>query len=176
MPSIIAPSVFFHRNDTFRPALAALVEVLMRRNYTSHMIGRIFDHAAVHGTLAGAPGLDPADEAAVEEAFVDNLPELPADSEAWGRNQDVLFDVEMLLEGNHPWPLVQDCDDDREFEPLWDPADLCHACRSPHIIEDRCATCSARQGREAEPLPFPCEPHPLYDFPCEDEPPMCGYE
>jgi hypothetical protein len=158
MPSIIAPSVFFHRNDTFRASLSAVVEVLMHRRYSSHAIGRVYDYMAVHGTAAGAPMLDPEDEEAVECAFVNHLPEVDPSSESWDRDTSVIFDMGMLLEGNHPWPLIQDCDDDREFGPLFDPADLCHACRSPHIIEDRCATCGAGQGRNLEP------PIPIYGY------------
>jgi hypothetical protein len=83
MPSLLVPSVPFYRNPTFRPALAALVEFLMGRNYSGHMVGRIFDFAAVHGTLEGSM-IEPEDMEAAESTFVDNLPEIPFDNPAWG--------------------------------------------------------------------------------------------
>jgi hypothetical protein len=116
MPSLLVPSVLFYRNPSFRPGLAAVVAVLMERDYTSFAIGKVFDHLATQGTTAGCTYLDREDEEAVEAAFVDNLPELPAASGAWDRDTSVIFDVEMLAEGNHPFPIPA-CDDDRDFEP-----------------------------------------------------------
>lgn len=112
MPSIIAPSVLLYRNPTFKPALAALVEHLMKKDYSSHAIGKIFNFVAVHGTLYGSI-IEPEDEEEAESIFVANLPEVPDSSDSWDRDQSVIFDVELLSNGNHPWPLVQDVDDDR---------------------------------------------------------------
>jgi hypothetical protein len=117
MPSLLVPGVPLHRNPTFRPALAALVAFLMERGYTSTAIGKVFDFAATQGTLAGCEWLDPEDEAAAEEAFVDALPALDPASEAWDRDTSVIFDVEMLAEGNHPWPIPAVGDDDRTVPP-----------------------------------------------------------
>jgi hypothetical protein len=135
MASLLNPGVYWYRNDTFRPALAALVEALMRRNYSSHMIGRIFDFSAVHGTLAGAPGLDPADEADCECAFVDALPAVPMDSDAWDRDTSVIFDAEWLSQGNHPWPVPAIGDDDRAFDAAMEAYDA--TMPLPAIPDDR---------------------------------------
>lgn len=114
MPSILAPSVVRYRNPQFKPGLDALVLFLMERDYTTLARWHIYDHVAVHGTMAGCAYLDPADEAAAEEAFVDALPALPLDSDAWDRDESVIFDAELLAAGNHPWPIpVVSADDDR---------------------------------------------------------------
>jgi hypothetical protein len=85
-----------YRNPALRPGLAALVAWLLEQRYSSHAIGRIEGHVAVHGTLAGSM-IDPEDEAAAEEAFVGGLDAVPGDSDAWGR-PDTFLDVESLLE------------------------------------------------------------------------------
>src|SRR3954465_5441023 len=95
MPSILVPSVQLYRNPSLREGLAALVEVLMNRHYSGHAIGRIFDHVAVHGTVAGSI-IEPEDEQEAETAFVDALPALGFDSPAWDRDQSVWLDAELL--------------------------------------------------------------------------------
>jgi hypothetical protein len=79
----LCPSVPYYRNPQFRPGLAALVELLMDRNYNSHAIGRIFDFVACNGTLEGSL-VEEEDMAAAESAFVAALPEVPYGSSAWG--------------------------------------------------------------------------------------------
>jgi hypothetical protein len=66
-----------------RPGLAALVEHLMMRDYSSHAIGRIFDFVACNGTLEGSL-VEDDDMAAAEACFVDALRPVPYDSAAWG--------------------------------------------------------------------------------------------
>jgi hypothetical protein len=105
MPIILVPGVPFYRNPQFRPGLAALVAFLMGRDYASTAIGKVFDFAATQGTLAGCEWLDPEDEAAAEEAFVDALPELDLTSDAWDRDTSVIFDVAMLAADVHPLPF-----------------------------------------------------------------------
>lgn len=83
MPSLLVPSVPFYRNPQLRNGLAALVELLMDRDYSSHAIGRIFDFVACNGTLEGSL-IEEEDMADAEAAFVDALPEIAFDSPAWG--------------------------------------------------------------------------------------------
>jgi hypothetical protein len=91
-----APSVPLYRNPAPRPGLAALVGWLLEQRYSSHAIGWIESHVAVHGTLAGSL-MEPEDEAAAEEAFVEGQDAVPGDSDAWNR-PDACIDVESLLE------------------------------------------------------------------------------
>jgi hypothetical protein len=110
-----APSIPCYRNPAYRPGLAALVGWLLDHSYSSHAIGRIEAHVATTGTLAGSM-IEPEDEAGAEEAFTAALPAVDLDSDAWDRDTGVLFDVAMLAEGNHPWPIVGGPDDDRDFD------------------------------------------------------------
>ena len=118
MPSLLVPSVPLYRNPQLRPGLAALVAFLMERDYTSHAIGKVFDHAAVNGTPTGSPYLDAEDEAGAEAAFVDALEPVPFDSPAWD-GEVMCLDAGMLAEGNHPWPIPTrpEDDDDRTIPP-----------------------------------------------------------
>jgi hypothetical protein len=63
--------------------LAALVEHLMMRDYSSHAIGRIFDHVACNGCLEGSL-VEPDDMADAEACFVDALRPVDYSSPAWG--------------------------------------------------------------------------------------------
>jgi hypothetical protein len=99
------------RNPQLGHGLDALVCWLLENHYSEHAIGRIRRHVAVNGTLAGSI-VEPEDEPGAEEAFVDALPPVDLASECWGR-EDVIFDVEMLLAGSHPWPFPAEGDDDR---------------------------------------------------------------
>jgi hypothetical protein len=85
-----------YRNPALRPGLVALVAWLLEQRYSSHAIGRIERYVAVHGTLAGSL-IEPEDEAAAEEAFVEALDAVPSDSDAWDR-PDAFLDVESLLD------------------------------------------------------------------------------
>jgi hypothetical protein len=96
MSIVHTPSVPLYRNPAYRPGLAALVAWLLDQRYSSHAIARIESHVAVHGTLAGSM-IEPDDEAAAEEAFVEGLDAVPGDSDAWDR-PDAFLDVESLLE------------------------------------------------------------------------------
>jgi hypothetical protein len=88
MRSLLVPSVPYYRNPQFRPALAALVELLMARNYSSRAIGNVFDFVACNGTLEGSlVALE--DMADAEAVFVDALPEIPFDVECWGSTEDL---------------------------------------------------------------------------------------
>jgi hypothetical protein len=95
-----------HRNPALRPGLAALTAWLMNECYSSYAVGRIFDHMAVHGTLAGCMLLDPRDEAGAEEAFVNGLAAVSMESSAWDREQGVYLDVELMAAGTHPCPVA----------------------------------------------------------------------
>jgi hypothetical protein len=96
MSHCTAHSIPLYRNPAYRPGLAALVGWLLEQRYSSHAIGRIEGHVAVHGTLAGSM-IEPEDEAAAEEAFVEALDAVPGNSDAWDR-PDAFLDVESLLE------------------------------------------------------------------------------
>jgi hypothetical protein len=96
MSIVHTPSVPLYRNPAYRPGLAALVAWLLDQRYSSHAIARIESYVAVHGTLAGSM-IEPEDEAAVEEAFVEGLDAVPGDSDAWDRPH-AFVDVESLLE------------------------------------------------------------------------------
>jgi hypothetical protein len=99
MPSLLVPSVPYYRNPQLRPGLAALVEFLMERDYSSHAIGRIFDFAACNGTLEGSL-IEPDDMADAEAAFVDNLPALDYHNPAWGSDEDLEdLDVPPISDG-----------------------------------------------------------------------------
>jgi hypothetical protein len=88
MPSLLVPGVPYYRNPTLRPGLAALVEFLMGRNYSSHAIARVFDFVACNGTLEGSM-VEPGDMDAAERAFVDALPAIDFDDPAWGSDDDL---------------------------------------------------------------------------------------
>jgi hypothetical protein len=88
MPSLLVPSVPFYRNPQLRSDLAALVEHLMMRDYSSHAISRIFDFVACNGTLEGSL-VEPDDMSDAESAFVDALPAVPFDSPCWGSDDDL---------------------------------------------------------------------------------------
>jgi hypothetical protein len=89
MGSILVPSVPIYRNPQLRSGLAALVEHLMDRSYSSHAIGRIFDHVARNGTLEGSL-VEPDDMSDAERVFVDSLPALDFDNSCWGEHDDLL--------------------------------------------------------------------------------------
>jgi hypothetical protein len=91
------PPVAVHYNQA---GLAARVAWLLEQRYSSHAMGRIESHIAVHGTLAGSM-IEPEDEAAAEEAFVEGLDAVPGDSDAWDR-PDAFIDLESLLEPRRP--------------------------------------------------------------------------
>jgi hypothetical protein len=112
MAILATPSIRLYRNPALKPGLAALVGWLLDHHYSSHAIGRIENFVAVHGTLAGSM-IDPEDEPAAEETFCAALPAVPLDSAAWDRDSGVLFDVELLSRGIHPWPIPAVGDDDR---------------------------------------------------------------
>jgi hypothetical protein len=105
-------------SDETRHALAAVAVLLGEYGYTPHAAAAICRHVAIHGCLAGAPGLDACDESDAEAVFVAELPEVPYDSPAWDR-EDVVMDRELLVMDKHPWPIVGGPDDDRAepFEP-----------------------------------------------------------
>jgi hypothetical protein len=77
----------------------------------------IVRHTAATGTPAHAPGLDPEDEQDAELVFTSELTEVPFDSPAWDRYEDVCLDAELLSCDEHPWPLPAYGDDDREYHP-----------------------------------------------------------
>jgi hypothetical protein len=107
--SLLAPSIPRYRNPQLRRGLAALVEFLMERGYDNSVIRwSIYDHVAIHGTLAGSL-IEPEDEADAEAVFVAALPEVPFDSEAWDHDE-VFLDVAMLIEQTHPFPLPDEPD------------------------------------------------------------------
>jgi hypothetical protein len=141
MASLLCPGVPFYRNPQLRPGLAALVAFLMDRRYDcSPVRWTIYDHVAVNDTLEGSL-IEPEDMAEAEAVFVDALPEVAADADAWDR-QDVLFDSSMLAAGTHPWPIPAIGDDDR-------PAPICGGGFEPD--EDERAWASEAF---AEPEPY----------------------
>src|SRR5262249_46021853 len=85
---------------------------LCDRSYSSHAIGRIFDFVACNGTLEGSM-VEDDDMADAEAVFVDNLPPVAWDSEAWDRDTSVIFDTELLSRDVHPWPIPTVGDDAR---------------------------------------------------------------
>jgi hypothetical protein len=98
----------------------------MSRDYSTLARWRIYDHVAVHGTLAGS-AIEPGDEAAAEAAFVDALPAVEPDSDCWDRDQCVTICCDLLRNGTHPFPYGPAIgDDDRtapsDFDRAWDEA------------------------------------------------------
>jgi hypothetical protein len=85
------------RNPALRPGLAALVGFLMDEDYSTHAIDRVLGHVGATGCLAAAEYLDPEDEEAATEAFVDALAAVPYGAEAWDK-PDVYIDAESILE------------------------------------------------------------------------------
>jgi hypothetical protein len=113
---------------------------------------RIIRHATAAGTLAGSE-IDPEDEAAAEEAFVEALDAVPGDSDAWDR-PDAFLDVESLLEPRRAVG-VEPPAEDRTI-----PADA--VLMPPELEEDVLglpAIAGGAPGPVAEPLPF--EPSPV---------------
>jgi hypothetical protein len=84
------------RNPALRPGLDALVGFLIDKDYTAHAVAHILGHVGATGCLATAEYLDREDEEAATEAFVEALPGVPYDAEAWAR-PDVYLDAESIL-------------------------------------------------------------------------------
>jgi hypothetical protein len=97
-----------------RKALEALATLLLDYHYSGHAIGRIAAYAAANGTPTGCPYLDREDEEDANMVFEREQEPVSFDSECWGRDTSVIFDVPLLTEGRHPWPIVGGPDDDRE--------------------------------------------------------------
>jgi hypothetical protein len=112
MSIVATPSIPLYVSPATRAGLDALSLWLEQNHYSQHAREAVLSHTAREGTPTGSSYLETADEAGATEAFVDALPSVDASSESWDR-EDVVLDSAMLAEGNHPWPLVQDCDDDR---------------------------------------------------------------
>jgi hypothetical protein len=85
--------------------------VLEDLGYSLHARDLAIRHAAATGCLVGS-AIDPEDEGAATEAFIDALPEVPLDSPLWD-DPGVLLDAEMLASGSHPFPILAEGDDDR---------------------------------------------------------------
>jgi hypothetical protein len=166
------PAIPLYVSPSVQGALEQLGILLDDYHYSPHARGRILAYTAANGTPTGCPELDREDEADAGMVFEESLEPVDFGSVAWDRSQDVLFDMEMLIEGNHPFPVPAYGDDDEDglavdsLEPRYTAEDEADYAR---WLRDR-------ERREPGPLPFPCQPHPLYDFLCEDEPPMFGYE
>jgi hypothetical protein len=73
----------------------------------------VWRHIVANGTLEGS-AIDREDMGDAEMVYIESLAPVPLDSDAWDRDAGVLFDVAMLAEGNHPWPIPTTGDDDRE--------------------------------------------------------------
>jgi hypothetical protein len=110
MPSLSRRGVRLDINPQFAPALEQLGILLDDYHYSPHARGRILAFTAIHGTPTGCPELDREDEQDAEMVFVSELPEVPFDSESWGR-EDVVLDVALLVENRHPWPMPDEPDD-----------------------------------------------------------------
>jgi hypothetical protein len=109
MPSIA--SIRFDVNPQVAIALEQLGVLLTDYHYSQHAKERILAYTAVHGTPSGCPELDREDEHDAELVFTSELPAVPFDSSAWDREIDtVTLDVEMLLAGTHPFPLMDPCE------------------------------------------------------------------
>ncbi len=170
--SIVA-SLPLHVSPSVRKALGELSTLLEDYHYSQHARESICAYVAREGTVTGAPGLDAEDEADASWVFENELEPVPFDSEAWDRDQGVIFDVELLIAGNHPWPLVQDQDDDRtrpDFDasrraiaasdPL--PAELPESFRLPSEWNDE--PLPPIRGGSDEAEPFEPGPDDLADY------------
>jgi hypothetical protein len=164
--SIVAtPSIRLYVSPSVRRALGVLATLLEDCHYSRHARESICGHVAREGTLAGAPGLDPGDEADAEMVFVAELESAPFDSEAWDRDQGVLFDAEMLAEGTHPWPIPAVGDDDRTIPPdaeledyaAWD-------ARQERLMEEIRALRPISGGAPVDGPPYDPTPEDLADF------------
>lgn len=76
-------------NPAIAPGLEALRWHLMDHHYSDVAAFDICHHVLEEGTLAGAPGLYPEDEAAAEAAYVGSLPAVPFADPAWGSDEDL---------------------------------------------------------------------------------------
>jgi hypothetical protein len=95
-----------------RPGLAALVEHLMMRDYSSHAIGRIFDFVACNGTLEGSL-VEDDDMAAAEAIFVDELPKLTYENSFWGWPIDpIAASLSVLDADDDEWICLEDDEDE----------------------------------------------------------------
>jgi hypothetical protein len=99
-------------NPQVAAALEQLGVLLEDHHYSAYAKARILAYTAREGTPTGCRYLDREDEADAEQVFADSLPAVPPDSPAWDRDTSVIFDVEMLAEGVHPWPIPTRPEDD----------------------------------------------------------------
>ena len=66
-------SNLLHLDPAVQPGLIRLATWLEDESYSGEAIYAIMEYVRVEGTLAGAPGLDPADEEGAEHAFCHGL-------------------------------------------------------------------------------------------------------
>jgi hypothetical protein len=104
-------------NPQVAAALEQLGILLDEYGYSAFAKARIWAWTVANGTPTGCRYLDREDESDATDVFVASLPEVPFDSPAWDRDTSVIFDVEMLVEDNHPWPIPTVGDDDRTIPP-----------------------------------------------------------
>lgn len=135
VPMFVSPSM--------SAALEQLDILLSDYHYSPRGRAEVLEYVAREGTTAGCPSLDPEDHHDAEMVLEESFAEVPFDSPAWDRHQDVLFDAEMLADGNHPWPIPVVSDDDDRTDPEDEifgtppiPADLCDRFRDPHDWPD----------------------------------------
>jgi hypothetical protein len=112
----IAPRIPTFKNTQLRDAADRMAVVLRDRTYCPKARDQVVRWAIAEGTPTGCPYLDHEDEDAATEAFIAGMEAVSLDSDAWDRDTSVLFDVAMLAEGNHPFPLPHEGDDDRDFD------------------------------------------------------------
>jgi hypothetical protein len=118
MSSVARASIPLHVSPSVRKALGELATLLRDYHYSEHAVGRIVAHTAREGTPTGCPELDREDEQDASEVFVAELEPVGLDSPAWDVDAGAVYlDVDLIVRGEHPFPIDPDADDTGEFPP-----------------------------------------------------------
>lgn len=162
-------SVTLNRTRGQAEALEALGAWLMDQHYSQHAQEAIVGFAAIEGTPTGSPYLDPEDEAAASEVFVEAMGEVPFEAAIWGSPEgresmwtplDDRWTAAPLLA--IPDELDDDQGDDEPPYRRWDPAEEEDTGEFPPPVP------------EPEPEPFEPSAEDWADAP--DSPPIAGRE
>lgn len=100
MIDCITRPVPIHHAPAVEAALAALDAHLTDNHYSTWATSRILAHVRRTGELSGAVSaglLEPSDEPAATDVYVDALPPVPLEDHAWG-DPGIYLDLDSLLE------------------------------------------------------------------------------
>jgi hypothetical protein len=104
-----------HANPQIVKAADEVMILLKDYGYTPHARDAVWKHIVATGTLEGS-AIEREDMVDAENVFLESLPAVSLDSEAWDRDTAVTFDSELLWRNEHPWPIPAVSDDDRSFD------------------------------------------------------------